>query len=149
MEDNFHLGIKALIQNKKGEILLLKINPKKLIYRKDWNGKAYWDIPGGRIKKDTGIEETLRREVEEEIGISEISNIKPYSIVLSNLRIPVGDDSVGLILSSYTCQIPEDSKITLSDEHVEYGWFSPTEAVKLLSIKYPKEFTDKIKELNA
>jgi len=144
MEDKFHLGIKALIRNSKGEILLLKVNKEKL---KGFTGEAYWDIPGGRIQKDSTIEETLKREVEEEIGISEITNIKPFAMVLSKIRIPQGDDSVGLILGAYFCEIPENSEIKLSDEHTEAKWFTTLEASKLLEVKYPVEFTEKIKEL--
>ncbi len=147
MEDNFHLGIKALIKNSAGKILLLKVNPKKLIYRDDWKGVAYWDVPGGRIKKDVSVEETLKIEVEEEIGVKEVSNIKPFSMVLSKIRIPQGDDSVGLILGAYTCEIPENSEIKLSEEHIEVNWFTPLEASKLLEVKYPIEFTEKIKDL--
>lgn len=42
-EDIFHLGIKALIRNNDGKILLLQVNPQKL------RGKQtdYWDLPGG------------------------------------------------------------------------------------------------------
>ncbi len=144
MEDNFHLGIKALIRNSVGQILLLKVNKEKL---KGFTGEAYWDIPGGRIQKDQSIEETLKREVEEEIGVTEITNIKPFSMVLSKIRIPQGDDSVGLILGAYTCEIPENSEIKLSEEHIEANWFSPEETSKLLEVKYPVEFTEKIKEL--
>lgn len=144
MEDKFHLGIKALIRNSKGEILLLKVNKEKL---KGFEGDAYWDIPGGRIQKGSTVEETLKREVEEEIGVIEITNIKPFSMVLSKIRIPQGDDSVGLILGAYTCEIPENSDIKLSEEHVEAKWFTSNEASKLLEVKYPIEFTDRIKEL--
>ena len=40
-EDTFHLGIKALIRNPAGEILLLQVNPAKM------NGeqKDYWGYP--------------------------------------------------------------------------------------------------------
>lgn len=144
MEDNFHLGIKALIRNYAGQILLLKVNKEKL---KGFTGEAYWDIPGGRIQKGQTVEETLKREVEEEIGAKEVLNIKPFSMVLSKIRIPQGDDSVGLILGAYTCEIPENTEIKLSNEHIEAKWFSPDEASKLLETKYPVEFTEKIKEL--
>ncbi len=144
MEDKFHLGIKALIRNSKGKILLLKVNKEKL---KAFTGEPYRDIPGGRIQKGSTIEETLKREVEEEIGISEIKNIRPFSMVLSKIRIPQGDDSVGLILGAYTCEIPENSEIKLSEEHVKAKWFPSDEVSKLLEVKYPVEFTEKIKDL--
>lgn len=144
MEDSFHLGIKALIRNSAGQILLLKVNKEKL---KGFTGEPYWDIPGGRIQKGQTVEETLRREVEEEIGVTEITNVKTFSIVLSKIRIPQGEDSVGLILGAYTCEIPENSEIKLSDEHTEAKWFSLEESSKLLEVKYPVEFTERIKEL--
>lgn len=144
MEDNFHLGVKALIRNKRGEILLLKINLAKL---KDYNKPAYWDIPGGRIKKGDSVEQTLKREVKEETGIKNIKKIIPFSMVLSKIRIPLKKDTVGLILASYLCDVEEVKEVRISNEHTEFGWFSPQKTSKLLETKYPKEFTEKIKDL--
>ncbi len=139
-EDTFHLGIKALIRSKDGKVLLLKVNKAAL---KDHSGEPYWDIPGGRVQEGNTIEETLLREVEEETGINDVSGVKPISMVLSNIRIPLKDGgNVGLILAIYECTIPEEAPIILSEEHVEYKYFDPIEAAELLSIKYPKEFTD-------
>jgi 8-oxo-dGTP diphosphatase len=144
-EDTFHLGIKALIRNKSGKILLMKVNKTVL---KGYNGETYWDIPGGRIQKDGTVEDTLRREIEEETGILDVSNIKPINMVLSKIRIPLDENNnVGLILSIYSCEIPEDAEIKLSDEHSEYGWFLPEEASKLLAFKYPEEFTSIVADL--
>lgn len=140
MEDSFHLGIKALITNSSGEILLLKVNPEALKKQTD----PYWDLPGGRIDKGDTIEQTLLREVEEETGITRVENIVEVGMVLSNIRIPIGTSDVGLILGVYECKVNSDSVITLSDEHTEYKWFSPIEASALLKVKYPKNFTDKI-----
>lgn len=143
-EDIFHLGIKALIQNNNGEILLLKVNPD--ILTENEHG-AYWDIPGGRIQKGDDVEETLKREIEEETQIKTIKSIKPFDMVLSNIRIPTENGSVGLILSTYLCTIKDNPTIQLSEEHIEAKWFLPKEATKLLETKYPKEFVDKVKRL--
>ena len=141
MEAKFHLGIKALIRNSKGEILLLKINKEKLV-----NFVGDWDIPGGRIYKNSTVEETLKRKVYEEIGVSEISNIKPFLMALSKVRIPQDNDSVGLILDVYTCKIPVDSEIK-SPEEFEPKWVMPSKAAKLLEENFPIELIEKIKEL--
>ena len=144
-EDVFHLGIKALIRNENGEILLLQVNKAKL---KNSNTSEYWDIPGGRVQKGESPIDTLKREVEEETGIKEVSNIRSLMMVLSNIRIPItNEDSFGLILFVYTCNIPSNSNITISDEHINYNWFNVVEAARRLKIKYPTEFTDKIKSL--
>lgn len=138
--DTFHLGIKALVCDTAGHVLLLKVNTAKL---KDTR-EAYWDLPGGRLEKGQTIEETLHREVQEELGITEVYIAKQIGMVLSNIRIPVGEENVGLILGVYSCDIPEGSTIVLSDEHVAYDWFSPAEAAKLLLVKYPKDLCDQV-----
>jgi len=143
MEDTFHFGIKALITNSNGEILLLKINSAMLKIQKE----PYWDLPGGRIKKGESIEQTLLREIEEEIGINKMENIIEVGIVLSNIRIPTKDSDVGLFLGIYNCKIKNNSVIKLSTEHTEYKWFRANEASELLQVKYPKSFTDIVANL--
>ncbi|HKX24138.1 MAG TPA: NUDIX domain-containing protein [Candidatus Saccharimonadales bacterium] len=142
MEESYHLGIKGLIRDRKGKILLLKVNPAKL------HGKAdYWDLPGGRVQKGDSIEETFKREIAEEISIDEIQDVKPLAMVMSNIRIPVGDDSVGLILGIYQCKILDGSDIRISDEHIAFDWFEPRKAAKLLKVKYPEDFCEVIGSL--
>lgn len=143
-EDNFYLGVKAIIRNPKGEILLLKTNPRTLTGNKK---KSYWDLPGGRIQKGDTAEKTLKRELKEETGISNIRSLFPFTMVLSNIRIPVKNESVGLVLSSYVCEVGKISKITISDEHTQSKWASPKDCIKLLKFKYPTEFLDNLKDL--
>lgn len=147
-EDNFHLGIKALIRNEEGKILLLRVNPKGLKKCSSYNGKSYWDIPGGRIHRGNTVEQTLRREIEEETGIKDVKSFQYFLMVLSNIRIPLknGGD-VGLILGVYLCDVENAQEIKLSDEHTACEWVGPREAAELLAFKYPQEFTSKIAKL--
>lgn len=144
-EDIFHLGVKALLRSKKGEVLLLQVNPAKL---GGGERRSYWDLPGGRVQKGSSIDDTLRREVLEETGITELTNIHAVNMILSNLRIPIGEDeSVGLVLSVYACSVPDNVPITLSDEHVAHDWLAPKEAAELLRVKYPGNFCEAIAKL--
>jgi 8-oxo-dGTP pyrophosphatase MutT (NUDIX family) len=148
-EDVFHLGIKGLIRNQAGKIMLLQVNPEHL---KDHGhladaDKQYWDLPGGRVEKGSTVTETLQREIAEETGITDISNIQPIGMVLSNIRIPVGEENFGLILGVYSCTIPPDASVTISHEHLAVEWVEPAEAAKRLMIKYPPEFCDLIAKL--
>lgn len=136
-EDVFHLGIKALICNTEGKILLLQVNPAKL----HGEHKDYWDLPGGRVQKDHTVLDTLKREVAEETGITDLQSTKDIGMVLSNIRIPLsGSNSAGLILGVYECKVINTSAIILSDEHVAYDWFTPKAAADLLAVKYPEHF---------
>jgi 8-oxo-dGTP pyrophosphatase MutT (NUDIX family) len=137
-EKLFQVGVKALITNAKGEILVLDSG--------DWhlkNQTRHWDIPGGRIQEGHSVAETLQREVEEETGITKVSNSKFFTAVVSNFKdIPIDGHMVGLILMVYRVKVPENSKIVLSEEHSNYEWVAPAEAAKRLTYKYPAGFTD-------
>ena len=144
-EDTFHLGIKTIIRDQEGKILLLKVNKKQLY---GFDGEPYWDIPGGRIQRGGTVEDTLKREVEEETGIKTVKEIRPLEMVLSNIRIPLPEsDDVGLILYVNTCEVDHTENIVLSEEHTDFDWFNPEEAAKRLEFKYPKELTEKVAKL--
>jgi 8-oxo-dGTP pyrophosphatase MutT (NUDIX family) len=139
MEDTYHLGIKALLTNSNGQVLLLKVNPARL---KGAANTDYWDLPGGRVQKGQTVAETLEREVEEELGVRGLQHLEPVGMVLSNIRIPQASGDVGLILGVYRCTLPEGATLQLSAEHIASQWFSKTEAAKLLTVKYPPEFCE-------
>lgn len=133
-EQQFYIGVKALIFNAKGEILLLKRVPAA---GDDW--EPFWDIPGGRMK-DQNIRETLIREVGEEIGVRNLVIGELYDMAVSNFKINGGKDN--LMYAIYRCSIPEDTVLKLGDEHGEYRWIRPFGARTLLSFMMPKEFLD-------
>lgn len=142
-EDNFHLGLKGLIRNGDGKILLLRVNTAQLSGAK----RSYWDIPGGRINRGEIAEDALRREIQEETGISEVANLQPFSMTLSNIRIPQKDGKdVGLILWVFTCDAVSH-QVVLSDEHTEMGWFNLPQVVENLQFKYSPLFLEKLKNI--
>lgn len=146
-EKIYHLGIKALIRNQSGEVLLLKVNQEKF---KNPKPGSYWDIPGGRVLNGHTIEETLRREIEEETGLTTLESFEPIDTVVSNIEIPLeGEQKAGLVLSIYNCHLRSELKVRLSEEHTECSWFSPEEAAHLLSYKYPASFTEKVIKLTS
>lgn len=135
----FYVGVKGLIENEAGEILLLLADVTK--HRK--NTEPYWDIPGGRIEDGQTAEETLRREIEEETSVTTITETKFLTAIISNHEIPVSDSlTAGLLLMVYRVSISTGSVITISSEHVKYEWVSKNEASERLSHKYPSEFTN-------
>ena len=157
-EIKFHVGVKALVRNSKGEVLLLKVHKDTI---PDHPGAAYWDIPGGRVKWDSivrtdsdqidweeTIKRTLKREVAEETGITTVEVVELFSFDISNISYPISTGEImGLILRTYICRFDTGHSIDLSEEHSEYRWFAPEQAANRLSIKYPTKFCDAIAHL--
>ncbi len=115
----FYIGIKGLI----------KINDKVLVLMDDkGNEKKYWDIPGGRMGEGEEIQETLKRELGEELP--GIQNIKVGDLV-HIYKLPRNlQDGNGLMLQFYSveAQIPD---IQVSEEHEGYLWVGKEELEKL------------------
>lgn len=73
-EDCFHLGVKVLILNPEQKVLLLERNhPIKGIY---------WDILGGRLQRGESQMDTLFREIKEETGLGNFSEVHPFIMTL-------------------------------------------------------------------
>lgn len=136
-EECFHLGVKALIVNPDKKLLLLqRDHPSKGVY---------WDIPGGRLQKGKGQMETLLREVKEETGLDKINDAHHFLTVITDIRIPTQEGTVGLIFSIYLLNLSASFIPALSDEHINFEWCSLREASERLKSQYPKEFIEKMR----
>lgn len=133
MEQNFHVGVKALIKDSNGKILVAK-SPSA----------AYWDIPGGRIEENEGIRDALLREIGEELGISEIEIVDLYDAIISKVKINTDNGAVGLCLLVYNCRLPKGVRLSPNAEHDEYKWIDGKSAMEFLSNKFPQEFLEKL-----
>jgi mutator protein MutT len=56
-------GVPAIIRNSKGEILLGKRDKNSLTY------PDYWGLPGGLIEYGETVEQAIKRELKEELGV--------------------------------------------------------------------------------
>ena len=139
-EKLFHVGVKALMTNEKGQILILDVNGSYYD-----NKDAQWDLPGGRIQEGQTADEALRREVKEETGITPLTKIDFFDSVIANIEIPISKtEKVGLVLMVYKVKVPRGVNVVLNEEHVGYKWVGKREAAKKLAHKFPLEFTKKL-----
>lgn len=138
-EEIYQLGVKALITNPEGAILLVKYDSVEA-------DQHYWDLPGGRVQKGESAESTLAREIEEELGWTNVVVTGSMGMVLSRIRVPLmGSETAGLILSVYRCHA-RLQPVVLSEEHSTFEWFSPRDAAELLAIKYPSDFCELVEQ---
>jgi 8-oxo-dGTP diphosphatase len=118
----FYVGIKGVIV-KDGKVLVLRPNAAQ-------GRHDNWEVPGGRIDDDESIEQTLNREL-----LEEVPNIKNVRIreILHAFRLNKdieGDKSLFLVYYRVTADFDGDPQI--SDEHVDWKWIDLNEAKELM-----------------
>ena len=116
----FNIGIKALIV-KNGKALVLKevdkIDKEQILY----------DLPGGRMEERESIEQTLKRELDEELGLKDF---KIKKLIYAAAHPHFDDMGLGLMLLYYAVEA-KLSKIKLSKEHIEFQWISKANLEKV------------------
>ena len=111
MEHTHLVSVAALVTNDKGEVLLVN---------SPWRG---WEYPGGLIEPGESFEAALKREVREESGV-EIEITGFVGICKNVTRDIVNID----FTARYT-----GGELTTSEESTEVGWFTPEEAMKVIT----------------
>jgi len=139
MEQLFHVGIKALVRNERGEILLVGS-------RGPGSGTPHLDLPGGRMEPNETLFQTLDRELLEEIGLSYSGEPTMFASTLARIQILDPQGPRALLLIVYTVTLKEGS-VTLGDEEEVSEWLSPTEAAEKLCFKYDEVFCAQVAAL--
>jgi nucleoside triphosphatase len=86
-----------------------------------------WALPGGGVEPGEQLEEALRREILEELGVS-LTSARPlfFTDRLREKTFPGGKlQLLYMVFLLYECTVSDDS-IRLSDEFTEYAWVLPT-----------------------
>lgn len=108
-------GCNAIIlQNTNGEILLVK--------RKDNPQKGFYDLPGGFIDINETIEESMHREIKEELNI-EVQKIKYFTSFYD--RYEFGGMKAYTICAVFIGNLPDNIEITPADDAESVEFFKP------------------------
>jgi len=103
------IGVKTIIYNEKGEILLLKRSGKS-------PSPHTWDFPGGGVDNDENPNDTALREIAEETTLN-VGSLSPISVYENT------DDTHQYVVIGYTAEYIGGS-VSLSWEHEAYEWMS-------------------------
>jgi 8-oxo-dGTP diphosphatase len=137
-EQLFQVGVKALVRDDQGRVLLV---------RETTHQSIYWDIAGGRMEPGEQLESALLRELSEEVGVQSIAAASQLTTVLSNKQVPTNHGNVALLLVVYEVKLNDGQRISPGELGLETAWQSPTEAAKLLADKYPGQFCEQVSGL--
>jgi ADP-ribose pyrophosphatase len=111
--DYIGVGCGALIVNENGETLLLKRSSNTR------NEAGFWSKPGGGVEFGEEVEEALKREVKEELGV-DIGEIRFLSFTNSIMK----EDSQHWVSLNYCAKIIKGEPKNLEPhKHEEIKWF--------------------------
>ncbi|MCD6529761.1 NUDIX domain-containing protein [Candidatus Bathyarchaeota archaeon] len=124
----------AIVFKKDGEIkyLLLQYNPK------------YWGFVKGLNEKGESVEDTIRRELLEETGISEARFVGDFEDKVSYFYRRGGKTIYKEVI--YRLMQTDSDKVKLSYEHIGYAWLPYEEALNRLRYKNAKKLLKKAHE---
>ncbi|MBF8280190.1 MAG: Nudt [candidate division NC10 bacterium] len=105
---------------------------------------GHWDFPKGHIESGEDPEETAKRELQEETGISEIHLLDGYKQTLRYFfrQKGIGIFKVVIFFLAETTQ----SEVTLSAEHVGFDWLPYDAALARLTFKNSRDLLVKAHE---
>lgn len=142
------LGVLGLPVNKKGQVLLtLRHAPQS----KFWHNK--WQIAGGEVEFGETLEQSLAREMHEELGIS-TRVLFPHPIVKSVVykkgkHIDLSHD-VHIILCCFIVDIGKQ-KISLDNdpekETSSFQWYFPKQVDEIDCLPLTKEFVEEAEKI--
>jgi len=99
--------------------------------------KEYWDLPKGHIEKGEKLEDTAKREVEEETGLKEIEFLKGFKESIKYFFKWKGKN-IFKFVTFYLAETKTE-KVKVSLEHLGFKWLPYKEALKQLTFKNAKD----------
>lgn len=113
MINQFKVVVSCVILNERNEVLLGKRSEEEDVF------PGLWGIPGGKVEvTETGqntVEDALRREAEEEMGVK----IEPLDYLESSVRVTADGAKLYLIFSAALV----GGEPQALEDTVEVGWF--------------------------
>jgi 8-oxo-dGTP diphosphatase len=102
-------------------------------YTKD---SPLWVFPGGRCEDGESLETALRREVAEEIGVTDFTIVKELGMKVGLYTTEAGHDQVFL----YACTTDQEPRMMEPEKFTEWQWFALDELPKNLLDQRDREF---------
>ena len=108
--------------------LIFRLDGAKRLYLLLHYAGGHWDFPKGHVEKGESEEQTARREIQEETGLTSLEFLPGFREEISyTFRHNTGEEAqkqVAFFLASTS-----EKLVRLSDEHIGFAWL-PYEAAR-------------------
>ena len=118
MENKIVVVVKGVVLFK-NRVLIVKRSESDEI------GAGTWENIGGKIEFGEELEDALKREVREEVGLGITVDRLLYAITFKT------DQTRQVVILTYKC-ITDNDKVELSEEHSQYKWATEEEFRELI-----------------
>lgn len=116
----------GVLADAEGRILLGFRAEHKLSY------PLFWDLFGGHVEKDEGVEEALVREFSEELGIM-VMRFRPLAVI----EEPHPEINGQKRYHTFLIEAWNGDPANVCDEHIKIEWFTLQDALKLENLTDP------------
>jgi len=103
--------------------------------------KSHWDFPKGNIERGEKLEETVRREVQEETGIKDVTIIKGFKETIKYFFKFEGKNILKFV--TFFLAETKEKQVKISQEHIGFEWLPYKEALEQITFKNAKEILQK------
>lgn len=121
---------------KKGREYLLLQHPDTLTKGASKPVAGHWDFPKGHIEKGEKTEDTIRREIREETGITHLAFIPDFKHTIRYFVNYTGARQLKFVV--YYLTRTSQKNVTVSWEHQGYAWLPYKEARERLTYNNAK-----------
>jgi 8-oxo-dGTP pyrophosphatase MutT (NUDIX family) len=106
--------------------------------------RGYWDLPKGHIEKGEKIEDTAKREVREETGLTDISFVGGFKEGIKYFFRLKGENIFKIV--TFLLAETRIKEVKISFEHIGAEWLLYEKAIERLTFKNAKEILKKANE---
>jgi len=137
------------VERSAGAIIVRQENNKNLFLLLNYQSgsrrpRPYWDFPKGHIEKGETLEDTVRREVEEETGIGKIEIVPGFKQTIKYFF--KADNKTIFKTVVFFLAKTREKEVKISDEHIGFKWLSFEESLKQVNYKNAKDILKKADE---